>query len=174
MHVANGQSLPLFWGFMPPKWGKRPELGGYIVRRKWHCGQICSVKCWSLCDEYCCRGAQIFPFSGRFWHPLGDVVPFGEHFVRLCLNFGQSGTNTMAGIRKFPIFGAFSPLLTLFPLEFMENLLWRNFSHGPLPLCQISSLCDKRFRRNASLSPTYLRMYVPTYKRTNVLHNLYQ
>jgi len=41
----------------------------------------------------------------------------------------------------------------------MENLLWRDLSHGPLPMYQMSSLCDKRGRHNTSLSPTYVRTY---------------
>ncbi len=54
----------------------------------------------------------------------------------------------MAGFHKFSILGH--------PRRICENLLWRNLSHEPLPLCQMSSLCVKRCRRNASLSPAYV------------------
>jgi len=42
---------------------------------------------------------------------LGDILSaFIAHMdLHICLNFGQSGTNTMAGIRKFPILGHSPP-----------------------------------------------------------------
>ena len=90
-----------------------------------------------------------------------DVANVAQMHLHICLNFGHSGANTMIGTRKFPILGALSPPLNLlkFPLEFMENL-WRYSSHGPLPLCQISSLCDKHL--------CHLRMYVRTYLHTTL------
>jgi len=170
MRVADSQSFPLFWGLCSQEGGEA-RVGGHIVQHKWYYGQTSSGKFWSLCDKY---GSRTHKFSlwGDYGPLWGDMVPFWGHFERLYWPYGSPNLFKFGSIwdkyngryTQIPFWGKSPPLnLLKFPLEFMENL-WRYSSHGPLPLCQISSLCDKRCRRNTFFIFCHLRTsYVPTY-----------
>jgi len=155
-----------FSGGLCSQEGKAARVGGHIVQHKWYYGQTSSGKFWSLCDKYGSRTHKFSlwgdfgplwghgPILGIFWAPL--LVIWSPNLFK----FGPIWDKYNGRHTQIPFWGHSPPLnLLKFPLEFMENL-WRYSSHGPLPLCQISSLCDKRCRRNTFLSPTSVRTYL--------------
>jgi len=101
------------------------------------------------------------PFWGDFWPPFRGRDPLWGQFERLyCSNgppylfkFWSIWDKYNGRLTQISICGGILLLLTT--LNFRKTLCGVVCLMDPLPLCRISSLCDKLCRRNTSLSSTY-------------------